>query len=767
MKPSVRPRLHIAIDIAVLLILFAAVTVTFGPVFGGWRYLLAGIGGAALGIGIGMGTSFGPLRGWLTAAAGIVLAFVLFGVPLAVPSKALWGVLPSLEGLRDLLLGAVFSWKEVLTAEPPIGAFEGLLTVPYLTMLICATVATGLAMRLRRAAGWTLLPVLIALAVGIVFGTKTAALPWLVGAAVAVVGIAWLAWRMHMVRVGLAEETELEITDVKRLQRRSERNRLLGATAMLAAAALVSSAAAFVIDPSDRSVLRDVVEPPVEVEDYPSPLAGYRGWIKNHESDTLMTVEGMPEGSRLRIATMDFHDGEVYAVASTRQSGSSGSYTRIGSEITVDGDSAGEPADVRVSIENYSGIWLPTAGRLQALHFEGDRSQALQSSLHYNRATDSAITTQGLAWGDQYGFEALVTAPPTTDQLRGVPLIQADVPKAAKIPDLLAAWVATHSEGSTTLETIQSLQLRMQAGAFSHGLESDAIPSIAGHSNFRMDRMFSPDVLVGDDEQYAVAFALAMQQIGVPARVVMGLYPDDGFGGPGAVELEGSDMHAWVEIPFEGFGWVPFDATPPEDNTEIEPEPEPQPEPKPQVLQPPQPPEEAAELTPEVQPEEGSREDEIVEFDWLPIIMAVAISLLALLLLLSPFLIIGLMKFRRRKRRRTAQATAARLSGGWHEVVDQAVDLGLDVPAGVTRTAVATTVAQRYPKSHAVDIGWYVDQGVFGPDDPPAEEVDAFWSDVEQSVKAMRGEASRWERFTSRLSVRSFMRQSRSRRSRR
>ena len=766
MRASVRPRLHIAIDIAVLLVLFALVTVTFGPVFGGWRYLAAGIGGAVLGIGIGVLTSFGPLRGWLTAAAGVVLAYVVFGVPLAVPSKALWGVLPSLGGLRDLMLGAVFSWKEVLTAQPPVETFAGLLTVPFITMLVCSAVATGLAMRLRARIAWALLPVVVALAVGIVFGTKLAALPWLIGAAVAVVGIGWLAWRGHMVRADLAEETELEITDAKRLQRRVGRNRLLGAVAMLATAGVISAGAAIVIDPPDRSVLRDVVEPPIEVEDYPSPLAGYRGWIKNHEDDTLLTVQGMPAGSRLRIATMDYHDGEVYAVASTQQSGTSGNYTRIGGEIA--GTREGQRAQVTVDVEHYAGIWLPTAGELQSMRFAGQRDQELQGSLHYNGATHSAIVTRGLTAEDSYTFEALVPETPTVDDLRGVPVLDVDVPKAEKIPDLLAAWVATHSEGSTTLETIQSLQLRMQAGAFSHGLESDAIPSIAGHSNYRMDWMFSPDVLVGDDEQYAVAFALAMQQIGVPARVVMGLYPTDGFTGTGGpVELEGTDMHAWVEIPFEGYGWVPFDATPPEDNTEIEPEPEPQPEPKPQVLQPPQPPEEAADLTPEVQPEQGTREEEIVEFDWLPVIMAIVISLLSILLLLSPFIIIAIMKLRRRNRRRRAADAAARLSGGWSEVVDQAVDLGLDVPRGVTRTAVATAVAERYPKSRAVDIGHYVDQGVFGPADPPAEEVEAFWSDVEQSLAAMRGEASAWERLKSKLSIRSFLRQSRSRRSRR
>ncbi|HIY67155.1 MAG TPA: transglutaminase-like domain-containing protein [Candidatus Agrococcus pullicola] len=759
-------RIRKSIDLAVMFVLFSLVTLTFGPVFGGFQYLIAGIGGAAVGIGVGVLTSSGPFKGWLYTTAGVVLAYVVFGVALAVPSKALWGFLPTLSGLRDLMLGIVFSWKEVLTAEPPVGTFAGLLTVPFLTMLVCSSLSTVFALRMRKYALWAVAPVFAALVIGIVFGTKMVALPWLIGVAVVVIALAWSSWRMHMFRKSLAEETALDITDARRLQKTQGRKRLLGATAMLVGAAVLGSSATFAVEPTNRSILRDVVEPPVDVEQYPSPLAGYRGWIKNYENETLMTVEGMPADARLRIATMDYHDGDVYAVAGARESGSSGSYSRIGDR--VEGAAEGEPATVRVEIDQYSGIWLPTTGSLQSMEFEGDRAPTLHNSLHYNGSTDSAIVTQQLRQGDAYEFTTFVSAPPDQDDLRGVEILDVDVPRAEQIPDLLQAWVATHAEGNTTLEIIQSLEQRLQAGAFSHGLESDEHTSLAGHSLYRLDTMFRGDIPLGDDEQYAVAFALAMQQIGVPARVVMGLYPNDEFTGSSEpVNLRGTDMHAWVEIPFAGYGWVPFNPTPPEDNTEIEPEPEPEPDPRPQVLQPPQPPEEPAELTPEVQPDQGEEIEDDDSFNWVPILMTVLISLLAILLLLSPFIIVGVMKLARRKRRREASDPSSRLSGGWHEVVDQAVDLGLDVPGGVTRTTVAASVGERYPESRAVSIGAYVDERVFGPERPGDEEVEAFWSDVEQSLTAMRGEASRWERLKSKLSIRSFLRHARSRRRKR
>lgn len=755
------PTVRTVINIVVMLLLFTMITMTFQPVFGGWRFFVAGLGGTLLGIAVAFFTSRGALRGWLYTAAGIVIAYVLFGVALAVPSAAIWHVVPSLDGLRELMLGAVFSWKGLLTAEPPAEGFPSLLVVPFLTMLICASVATTLALRLQKRASFALIPVAVALVIGITFGTKLASFPVLIGIGLAIVSIAWLAWRSKIHRDQLARETELEVTAGRKLRKNLERNRFLGAVAMLTIAGLAAAGIGQLVNPAGRNVLRDIVEPPIELADYPSPLAGYRGWVKNFESETLMNVSGMPTDARLRLATMDYHDGEVYTVGGADDESAAGSFARVGDVIDV--PQSGQESTISVEVGGYSGIWLPSAGFAQSIAFQGDRQQQLQTSLAYNGATGSAIVLNGLQSGDSYVIDAIIPEYPDIDDLRQASISDVSVPKPKEIPDEIQAWASQYgTDGSTTMENIIAMQLQLQKGAFSHGLENE-VTSLAGHSNFRMDSMFKVDSLVGDDEQYAVAFAFALQYIGVPARVVMGLYPDEGFES-GTVELTGGDMHAWVEIPIEGHGWVPFDATPPEDQTEIEPDPVPKPEPKPQVLQPPQPIEEPVELTPEVQPDGGQQEEEDEGFDWLPIVMTVLIVLLSILLLLSPFIIIAAMKISRRKKRRNHPDPSDRLAGGWHEIVDQAVDLGLDVPKGVTRTKVAAHVVERYPQSRASDIGHYVDEGVFGPQPPADEDVEAFWSDVDRSVDAMRHEATFWDRLKSRLSLRSFMRNRRARR---
>ncbi|MCH1884127.1 transglutaminase domain-containing protein [Agrococcus sp. ARC_14] len=753
------------IDCAAIFVVGLAATLSFGPVFGGVAYLFAGLGGTLLGIAVGVLTSLRPLRGWLMTAAGIVLALVLFGPALAVPRKTIGGIIPTLDAWQELLLGVVFSWKGLLTAEPPAEGFPSLLVVPFLTLLVCTTIATVLALRLRRGAPFAMLPGVIALLVGISFGTKIAFWPAALGILVAGVIVAWCAWRRASWRTGLNDE--VEVTNDTRHRSRARRQRTRGAVGMIAAALLVAGLISIPVQPASRAVLRDTVEPPIELAEYPSPLAGYRNWHKNFEDATLMTVSGMPDDSRLRLATFDYYDGTVFAVAGSQQSSGSGSFARIGDEVLV--QQSGTPATVRVDVQDYSGIWVPDVGFIQSLRFDGARQDALQSSLHYNGQTGTAITLEGLGSGDAYELEAIVPAQPDPEELEGARVTDLQVPDPAVVPDLLQAWVATWgNEGQNQLENIQNMQRLMQNGSFSHGLEDDTIPSLAGHGASRIQAMFERDVLVGDDEQYATAFALALNRINVPARVVMGLYPDDGFTGDGAaVELTGGDMHAWVEVPFEGYGWVQFDPTPPEDNDDIQPEPEPEPDPKPQVLQPPQPPEEPADMSPDTVADEGQEDDEEIEdTSWVVWLWVGGSVLLLLLLLAAPFIVVGAIKAARWRRRYRSERESDRLSGGWHEVVDHAVDLGLPVPAGVTRREVAGVVEDRYPRSRATEIGEFVDEGVFGPGEPAREDVDAFWLDVERSVQGMRAEAKPTKRLLGRLSLRSFARRRKERRRR-
>jgi transglutaminase-like putative cysteine protease len=62
-------------------------------------------------------------------------------------------------------------------------------------------------------------------------------------------------------------------------------------------------------------------------------------------------------------------------------------------------------------------------------------------------------------------------------------------------------------------------------------------------------------------QQYAAAAAVLMRSVGLPTRVVIG-YTHKTPDSNGSFIVTTSDAHAWVEVFFQGIGWIPFDPTP-------------------------------------------------------------------------------------------------------------------------------------------------------------------------------------------------------------
>ena len=66
---------------------------------------------------------------------------------------------------------------------------------------------------------------------------------------------------------------------------------------------------------------------------------------------------------------------------------------------------------------------------------------------------------------------------------------------------------------------------------------------------------------VGFCQQYSAAMAWMVRAAGIPARVAIGFTKGSDRDG-NTYTVTNRNAHAWTEVYFEGFGWVPFDATP-------------------------------------------------------------------------------------------------------------------------------------------------------------------------------------------------------------
>ncbi|QHK20156.1 hypothetical protein GU243_10895 [Pseudarthrobacter psychrotolerans] len=277
----------------------------------------------------------------------------------------------------------------------------------------------------------------------------------------------------------------------------------------------------------------------------------------------------------------------------------------------------------------------------------------------------------------------------------------------------------------------------------------------------RIASLLNSKQMVGDDEQYAVAMALMARELGIPARVVMGFYPDPKKPqGSGAVELTGDDVHAWVEVAFAGAGWVPFNPTPSEDNVPIPPDPQPKSKPEPQVLQPPPPPQAPAELPPDSAPDAQDAEQNQPGLWGVlgPILLAIGIGLIPVAVLVLPLVLIAWLKLRRRNIRAGTGSPTDRISGGWSEVMSAAADLGTPVPAGATLRENAANLAEAFPASGTtmVLLAHRADEAVFAAGQPSDDQIRAFWADVDTSVQEMTRSVGFWRRQRARFSLRSL-----------
>ena len=739
-------------DLLVLTVLLAVGVVAFGPVFSGRPGWQAAGGGVIVGLLVATASAWRRWGPSATVAAGIA-AYLVFGGALALPRTTIAGVVPTLETVKRLLLLAVTSWRDLLTVAVPADSFTGPAVVPYLSALVCALVGGVIVLRTRRP-GWAVLPTLVLLVVGILWGTRQAPLALAEGLVLAVVSLGWLSAIAHRERFAeaadiLGREGSLTAT---------RRGSVAAGAAVLAVVALGAVLLTSLLGSGSRFVLRDVVEPPLDLRQFASPLTLFRLYERDLRDETLFTVSGMPRDTRLRLAVLDAYDGIVYNVDSA-----SSTFQRVGPTIALPDERAGERAGdqtpqatqtLGLSVGAYEGIWVPGGGDVRGVRFTGPTAAGQGDSLYYNRASGQLVTTAGVAKGSRYDVDLVVPAPVDPTYLAGRGVSAIAMPAVSRVPDSVATAAAEFVGTATTpLEQARALAAKLREyGFYSDGADGR---SRSGHTTERINTLLTADQMIGDDEQYAVAMALMARQLGMPARVVMGFYPDKGAETGSSWEVKGQHAHVWVEIAFDGVGWVPFDPTPDRNKTPQTDVPKPRREPRPQVLPPPDPPSEKVDASKDII-DDQRKPPQSPTFDWWRVIVIALVVAGSLAVILAPFLVILWLKRRRRRQREARPLASDRMSGGWAEVVDRAVDLGASVTPSDTRHEVSVALAERFPAAGVVAVAQRIDAGVFAEGEPTPADVEAMWAEVDGVLGRMSSSVSPVKRRVAAVSPRSL-----------
>jgi transglutaminase-like putative cysteine protease len=197
--------------------------------------------------------------------------------------------------------------------------------------------------------------------------------------------------------------------------------------------------------------------------------------------------------------------------------------------------------------------------RFAPVYLQPTKVSGFDSDWAFDKGTNQLLARRGATGKRQYEFD-YIRSTYTADALRGAgpisdPALQAFavVPPVRQIEELVAGLVK-----DKTTQYDKVLALYRYFGPENNFTYSLAVPPgdsgnpivdfLAGHEGFCV--------------QYAAALAWLVRQAGFPARVAFGFTRGAGPNANGVYELTNFNLHAWTEVYFEGFGWVPFDATP-------------------------------------------------------------------------------------------------------------------------------------------------------------------------------------------------------------
>jgi len=174
----------------------------------------------------------------------------------------------------------------------------------------------------------------------------------------------------------------------------------------------------------------------------------------------------------------------------------------------------------------------------------------------------SSLTMDG--WPDKGdGYTVTSTyANPTPDELRaqGVgPVDPADLqlPTDVTIPAVVAETAQRWTQDAQKpYDKVMAIMHHLRGPSFTYDANVDLQDNPQALADFLHDRR-------GFCQQFAGLMAVMLRSLGIPARVGLGFTQGEPVANEtGTYIVHGHDYHSWVEVPFNGYGWLTFDPTP-------------------------------------------------------------------------------------------------------------------------------------------------------------------------------------------------------------
>ena len=757
---------------------------------------------------------------WLSQVLYALVTLVVVGPLVSAPSIFTSG-LAAVGQWSDAVTSIVFGWRQLVTIDPPIGTYHGLM-VPAFVVFFSANFLSAQAILGNRRRHWlAILPFFAMVIFAFAFGQasvndKTNLFGLVLDIPSSYVsGLVILIASIRFLTPTTGARVSLASNGIRDLGAIGRKTLQVANSWVLVLAALVIVALVFGANAvSTREVLRSAKPAQFTGQDL-SPLSLYRQTFTDTEklNQEVLRYESLEGGTdRIRLAVLTNFDGQVFKVVD-------GEGERLAFRLLpaalVSEQNDQKLTETRIQLFDRNSVWLPLVGKVSKVEFFGEQSQTLADHFYFNRSTNSgALLGEGVPEGDlTYEVRSFVSDTPIDPANITANASQVCVDAGTGegvVPQSLCEWVELQDEDLSTAAGLEKLIKTLRArGYLTHSLDKPTaegnwttllassnyafVSAKAGHSKGRIDQMFKDLISVqkaakpgspnsklvataGNDEQFATAAALIARAAGFDSRVVLGFRtqnvdPNSGVAACEAGICAGKNLTAWVEVSDGSSDWLAIDATPQYKNRPVPPT-------VPPGLEQNEadPGQDNATVVPpgQVAPSEDACENpdgcqEAEPFDWWGLILTIlgylGLSALAATLVLGPPLAVILGKRRRRRNRENAPTLAERITGAWDEYVDNLIDLGdrglRRLPANETRPellAKAAQVREDLRSSEQAELMVrYTDFAAFAPEEPSVALEREVWKFVDEEREAAHSSTSRYRQIRAVLSLRSIV----------
>jgi transglutaminase-like putative cysteine protease len=277
-----------------------------------------------------------------------------------------------------------------------------------------------------------------------------------------------------------------------------------------------------------------------------NPIVTIRAQLTSGRSIPLLDVRtDDPDPGYLRLTALDRYDGDTFSPSTLQQPASA----EVSHGIPV-APVRGRPVHTGVSVQSLAVHWLPVPAQVTDVQVAGDwRYDQATSTVFSARADtrDLAYTVESVHPDPSpTALEAAATDDPSVSSLVKLPPVPQSV---VKLTQQVTADAPSPFEKAVAIQRFLTSKPFIYDTSVPEGTGTDALAAflLKSHRGFC--------------QQYATAMAVMARIVHIPARLAVGFTH-------GEVQTDGSwlvttrDAHAWPELYFNGFGWLPFEPTP-------------------------------------------------------------------------------------------------------------------------------------------------------------------------------------------------------------